>query len=93
MAQLSFENPKPMERSLVSVRVPDPAEINTISRVILLSEASAVLEPYLHRRGDFGADVMALLDQGRLLSATDYINAQRLRRVCISANGRKSGTA
>jgi aspartyl-tRNA(Asn)/glutamyl-tRNA(Gln) amidotransferase subunit A len=39
------------------------------------------MEPYLDRRGDFGADVLALLDQGRLVPATDYINAQRLRRV------------
>jgi aspartyl-tRNA(Asn)/glutamyl-tRNA(Gln) amidotransferase subunit A len=35
----------------------------------------------LDRREDFGADVLALLDQGRLLPATDYINAQRLRRL------------
>jgi aspartyl-tRNA(Asn)/glutamyl-tRNA(Gln) amidotransferase subunit A len=67
--------------TLVPIRVPDPAEINAISRMILLCEASALLEPYLHRRGDFGADVIALLDQGRLLPATDYINAQRLRRL------------
>lgn len=66
---------------LVSIRVPDPEEINAVSRVILQAEASALLEPYLHRRDEFGADVMALLDQGRLLSATDYINAQRLRRI------------
>jgi aspartyl-tRNA(Asn)/glutamyl-tRNA(Gln) amidotransferase subunit A len=66
---------------LAPVQLPDPAEINAISRVILLAEASAVLEPYLHRREDFGADVIALLDQGRLLAATDYINAQRLRRL------------
>jgi aspartyl-tRNA(Asn)/glutamyl-tRNA(Gln) amidotransferase subunit A len=66
---------------LVPLPVPNPAEINTISRVILLAEASALMEPYLHRREDFGADVLALLDQGRLLSATDYINAQRLRRL------------
>jgi aspartyl-tRNA(Asn)/glutamyl-tRNA(Gln) amidotransferase subunit A len=39
------------------------------------------LEPYLNRRGDFGTDVLALLDQGRLLSATSYIQAQRLRRI------------
>jgi aspartyl-tRNA(Asn)/glutamyl-tRNA(Gln) amidotransferase subunit A len=65
---------------LVPIRVPDPAEINAVSRVILLAEASALMEPYLHRRADFGADVLALLDQGRLLPATDYINAQRLRR-------------
>lgn len=66
---------------LVPIMVPDPTEINVVSRVILLSEASALMEPYLHRRGDFGADVLALLDQGRFLAATDYINAQRLRRV------------
>jgi aspartyl-tRNA(Asn)/glutamyl-tRNA(Gln) amidotransferase subunit A len=46
----------------------------------LLAEASALLEPHLEHRDLFGADVLALLDQGRLLPATDYINAQRLRR-------------
>jgi aspartyl-tRNA(Asn)/glutamyl-tRNA(Gln) amidotransferase subunit A len=66
---------------LVKIRVPDPEAINTISRMILMSEASALMEPYLHRRGDFGSDVLALFDQGRLLAATDYVNAQRLRRV------------
>jgi aspartyl-tRNA(Asn)/glutamyl-tRNA(Gln) amidotransferase subunit A len=66
---------------LVPLPVPDPAEINIVSRVILLAEASALMEPYLDRRGDFGPDVIALLDQGRLLAATDYINAQRLRRL------------
>jgi aspartyl-tRNA(Asn)/glutamyl-tRNA(Gln) amidotransferase subunit A len=40
-----------------------------------------LMERYLHQRQDFGADVLALLDQGRLLPATDYVNAQRLRRV------------
>ena len=66
---------------VVSLRVPDIAQLNTIGRIILLSEASATMERYLHRRGDFGPDVLALLDQGRLLPATDYINAQRVRRV------------
>ena len=62
------------------VRVPDFAAINVVGRVILLCEASAAMAPYLDRRENFGADVLALLDQGRLLAATDYINAQRLRR-------------
>ena len=66
---------------VVSLRVPDIAQLNTIGRIILLCEASATMERYLHRRGDFGPDVLALLDQGRLLPATDYINAQRVRRV------------
>jgi aspartyl-tRNA(Asn)/glutamyl-tRNA(Gln) amidotransferase subunit A len=49
--------------------------------MILLVEAAALLEPYVHRRDDFGADVITLLDQGRLIRATDYVNAQRVRRV------------
>jgi aspartyl-tRNA(Asn)/glutamyl-tRNA(Gln) amidotransferase subunit A len=65
---------------IVPLRVPDIAAINTVARVILLAEASALLEPHLEQRDRFGPDVLALLDQGRLLPATDYINAQRLRR-------------
>ena len=64
---------------LVPISVPDPEEINTIGRVILLCEAASVLKPWLNRRDDFGADVLSLLDQGRLISATDYIDARRLR--------------
>jgi aspartyl-tRNA(Asn)/glutamyl-tRNA(Gln) amidotransferase subunit A len=66
---------------VIGVRMPDIAALNAVSRVILLAEASALMEPYWERRGDFGADVLALIDQGRLLPATDYVNAQRLRRV------------
>ncbi len=66
---------------LEPVRVPDIAEVNVVARVVLLCEASAVMSPYLGDRSKFGPDVLALLDQGRLLPATDYVNAQRLRRV------------
>ena len=62
------------------VRLPDMAALNAVARVVLLSEASAVAEPYPEDRSLYGADVRALLDQGRLVPATDYINAQRLRR-------------
>lgn len=70
-----------LSAKIVPIRVPDPAALNTVARIILLSEASAFAEPHLHRRADFGADVLALLDQGRLVSATEYIDAQRLRRI------------
>ncbi|MCS6951940.1 MAG: amidase [Bryobacterales bacterium] len=66
---------------VLPVRVPDIAAINTVGRIIVQAEAAALLEPYLNRRSEFGPDVLALLDQGRLLAATDYINAQRLRRL------------
>ena len=56
------------------------AAMNAAGRVILLCEASALMEPHLGDRGQFGPDVLALLDQGRLLPATDYIQALRLRK-------------
>src|SRR5262249_48858487 len=56
------------------------AEINAVARVILLAEAAAIVEPFRDRRAWFGPDVLALLDQGRLVPAVDYVNAQRLRR-------------
>jgi len=62
------------------VHLPDMDEVNTLGQVVLLAEAAAVYEEHLNHRDRFGADVLALLDQGRLLPATDYINAQRLRR-------------
>ena len=68
---------------VLPIKVPDVEELNTVARTILLAEASAVLEPYLGQRDKFGEDVLALLDQGRLVPATDYINAQRLRRLLV----------
>ncbi len=65
---------------VIPVRVPDIETLNAVGLTILLAEASAVHEPHLARREDFGADVLALLDQGRLVPATDYVNAQRLRK-------------
>jgi aspartyl-tRNA(Asn)/glutamyl-tRNA(Gln) amidotransferase subunit A len=65
---------------MVPVRVPDIPALNAVGRVILLAEASALMEKYLEKRDRFGPDVLGLLDQGRLLPATDYVNAQRLRR-------------
>jgi aspartyl-tRNA(Asn)/glutamyl-tRNA(Gln) amidotransferase subunit A len=62
------------------VRLPDMEALNAVARIVLLCEASAVAESYPQDRSLYGADVRALLDQGRLVPATDYINAQRLRR-------------
>lgn len=65
---------------VVPVVVPDLEALNVVARIILLAEASAVYEPYLQKRESFGDDVLSLLDQGRLIPAIDYVNAQRLRR-------------
>jgi aspartyl-tRNA(Asn)/glutamyl-tRNA(Gln) amidotransferase subunit A len=69
---------------VIPVRVPDIEALNTAGLVILLSEATAVHQSNLHRRDDFGADLLALLDQGSLVPAADYINAQRIRKMLLS---------
>lgn len=65
---------------LVSVRVPDIAQLNLVARITLLVEAAAVHEKHDSRRDLYGADVRSLLDQGRLISGVDYVQAQRARR-------------
>jgi aspartyl-tRNA(Asn)/glutamyl-tRNA(Gln) amidotransferase subunit A len=69
---------------VTTVRVPDIEALNRAGLVILFSEAAAVHQAHLERRGDFGADVLALLDQGSLIPAADYVNAQRLRRLLLA---------
>jgi aspartyl-tRNA(Asn)/glutamyl-tRNA(Gln) amidotransferase subunit A len=72
---------------VIPVQVPDVEDLNRAGLVILLSEAAAVHhvdQSQHHRRGDFGADVLALLDQGSLVPAADYINAQRLRKLLLA---------
>ncbi len=69
---------------LISVRVPDIDAINTLGRVILLAEAAAVLHNHLKKKDRFGTDVLALLEQGAMIPAADYINAQRLRRLAVA---------
>jgi aspartyl-tRNA(Asn)/glutamyl-tRNA(Gln) amidotransferase subunit A len=63
------------------VRLPDSAALNTAGRVIQLAEGATVWQRYRDRREDFGEDVFALLQQGLLIPATDYLDAQRVRRM------------
>lgn len=66
---------------LVEVPVPDIEAINAVGRLVLLAETATVWRRYLHRRQDFGSDVLAGIEQGSLIPAADYIDAQRVRRV------------
>jgi aspartyl-tRNA(Asn)/glutamyl-tRNA(Gln) amidotransferase subunit A len=65
---------------VIPVQVPDIEALNAVGLTTLLAEAAAVHQAHLDRRGDFGADVLALLDQGSRVLAMDYINAQRRRK-------------
>lgn len=68
--------------TVVPVELPDVEHMNELARLILLCEASSIYEADLRRSPDsFGEDVRSLLRQGLLISAVDYLNAQRLRRL------------
>jgi len=66
---------------IVDIKVPDIGALNVVGRMLLLAEATSVHQHHLNRRGDIGVDVLTLLDQGRLIRAADYVDAQRLRRI------------
>src|SRR6185312_7623209 len=58
----ALDRAKSAGAELKPIRVPDPEALNVIGRVILMSEVSALMEPYAHRRDEFGPDVIALID-------------------------------
>jgi aspartyl-tRNA(Asn)/glutamyl-tRNA(Gln) amidotransferase subunit A len=65
---------------LVEVSLPHFQYAPAISLVILSAEATAYHEPYLRSRpGDYGDDVRERLRLGHVLTATQYLNAQRAR--------------
>lgn len=64
---------------VVPVQAPDMEAFNAVALAVLLGEAAAALEPYRSRRSEIGPDVRLLLDQGWMLPASAYVNAQRLR--------------
>jgi aspartyl-tRNA(Asn)/glutamyl-tRNA(Gln) amidotransferase subunit A len=64
---------------VIPVRVPDIETLNNAGLLTLLFEAAAVHRENLHRRNDFGADVLALLDRGTQVTKAEYAGAQRDR--------------
>jgi aspartyl-tRNA(Asn)/glutamyl-tRNA(Gln) amidotransferase subunit A len=64
---------------VIEVDVPGMEALTKAGATSLLVEAAEALRPYLDRRGDFGADVLARLDQGKTILATVYVHAQLVR--------------
>jgi aspartyl-tRNA(Asn)/glutamyl-tRNA(Gln) amidotransferase subunit A len=62
----------------IEIDLPDIAELNSTARFIQWGESASVFEPF-RDPGLFGTDVWALIEEGRLVSAADYVTAQRLR--------------
>jgi len=66
---------------VTEIRLPDVEALNAAGRIAQLSEVSALLARYLDRRSEIGRDILVLVEQGRLIPAIDYLNAQRVRTV------------
>ena len=61
-----------------AVELPNIKDLNAAARVVLWAEATS-LYAVQHDATLFGKDVWALIEQGRMVSAPDYVNAQRMR--------------
>lgn len=66
---------------MIEVPVPDIEALNAVGRFVLMAEVATVWRRYLDHRADFGEDVLMGIQQGLLITAADYLDAQRLRRI------------
>jgi len=62
------------------LETPDFNEMNAAARVAQLAETAAIYVNHTDE-AQFGEDVWALLEQGRMIMGHEYVNAQRLRTV------------
>lgn len=76
----AFRTAAAVHARVVEIEMPDMNALRAAAATCLLVEAVTAVRPYLDRRADFGADVLAMLDQGQAIPAIDYIEAQRTRR-------------
>jgi len=76
----AFQTAAGVGARIIEIEVPDMEALRAAAATCLLVEAASSLRAYLDRRAEFGADVLALLDQGKAIPGVKYIDAQRTRR-------------
>lgn len=64
--------------SVADITIPDLEQANVAARITQLPEVAAL---YVHHDNPsmFGADVWALIEQGKMIAGHEYVNAQRIR--------------
>ena len=63
------------------VELPNGLEIGEVAHLVQMADGASVYHRLLREQPEqFSEDVRILIEQGHLISAVDYINAQRLRR-------------
>lgn len=63
---------------IAEIDLPDMNEANTAARIIQFGEATSLYARY-QDSNLFGEDVWALIEQGRMVQAHEYVSAQRIR--------------
>lgn len=64
--------------SISEVETPTLDELNAVARIVQMSETAALYATHTDA-SQFGADVWNLVQQGKTISAHEYVNAQRIR--------------
>lgn len=81
-ARKAIDGLKDLGAEVRPVHIPDLDEAAAATLLILSSEAASCLEKFHRTRpNDIGDDVRARLDLGALQLATNYVKAQRIRRI------------
>ena len=69
-----------MGAAIIEVKVPDMEGINAAARIVQLSETASLYANHNDPKM-FGDPTWALIQQGKLIAAHEYVSAQRLRTV------------
>jgi aspartyl-tRNA(Asn)/glutamyl-tRNA(Gln) amidotransferase subunit A len=84
IAQAAANAERELERAgaeLEEIEIPDAVEAGEVAHLLQMADGAAVYHRQIIERPEmFGQDVRVLIEQGHLVSAVDYINAQRFRR-------------
>jgi len=73
---------------LEEVQFPRPSEARTAALAVILAEAASVHERWLNERPqDYGTETLDLLRRGQLLSAVQYLRAQKVRALMLREVG------
>jgi aspartyl-tRNA(Asn)/glutamyl-tRNA(Gln) amidotransferase subunit A len=71
-----------LDARMLEVHIREMDALNSIGRLVLFAEASSIWKRHLvDRPADFGDDVRAALERGCEVPATEYLDAQRRRRI------------
>lgn len=81
----AVEQLRSLGAAVAEVDLPEEAHVLDVGVLMLQAEAASVHLPWLRERPEaYGADVRSRLESGSLISAVDYLDAQRARKKLVA---------